>query len=132
VTTVRAAVRLRAEQHATCSARAGEPHSTPERACFATCPEATLACVAREVTLYLALTSSRLLAPSPASPMTGCSSIGSCSVTVPPGGPGGPASGPSPCVMAIVPEALRCKVGGWRTGPPPNIDRSALPMPFLN
>jgi hypothetical protein len=65
VTTVRAAVRLRAEQHATCSARAGEPQSTPERACFATCPEATLACAAREVTLYLAVVSP---CPSPCSP----------------------------------------------------------------
>lgn len=138
-TRARAAVRLRAERHATCSARAGEPRSILERACFTTCPDATLTCAAREVTLYLALTFSRLLAPSPASPMTDCSSIGSGSVTVPPGGPslgprparclasarpsgpnsggltGGPAWGASPCVMAIVPEAFRCKVGGWRT-----------------
>jgi hypothetical protein len=56
VTTVGAAVRLRAGRHATCSARAGEPRSTPERACFTTCADATLACAAREVTLYLALT----------------------------------------------------------------------------
>src|SRR5207249_698322 len=35
------------------SARAGEPRSTPERACFTTLPEATLTCAARDVTLYL-------------------------------------------------------------------------------
>jgi hypothetical protein len=50
-----AAVRLHAERHGTCSARAGEPRSTPEWACFTTCPEATLTCAAREVTLYLAV-----------------------------------------------------------------------------
>jgi hypothetical protein len=54
-----AAGRLHAERRRTCSARAGEPRSTPERAYFMTWPEATLACAAREVTLYLALTSLR-------------------------------------------------------------------------
>jgi len=53
------AVPLHAEQHGTCTVRAGEPRSTPERACFTTCPEATLACAAREVTIYLAVTSLR-------------------------------------------------------------------------
>jgi hypothetical protein len=39
------------ERHRMCSARAGEPRSTPERACFTTRPDATLTCAAREVTL---------------------------------------------------------------------------------
>jgi hypothetical protein len=56
-TTVRAAVQLHAERHGTCNARAGEPRSIPERACFTTCPDATLTCAAREVTLYLAVAS---------------------------------------------------------------------------
>jgi hypothetical protein len=46
-----------AERRGTCTARAREPRSTAERACFTTCPDATLACAAREVTLYLALPS---------------------------------------------------------------------------
>ena len=54
-----AAVRLHAERRRRCSARAGEPRSTPESACFTTCPDAALACAAREVTLYLAVTSLR-------------------------------------------------------------------------
>jgi hypothetical protein len=32
------------ERHRMCSARAGEPRSTPERACFTTRPDATLTC----------------------------------------------------------------------------------------
>jgi hypothetical protein len=52
-----AAGRLHAERRRTCSARAGEPRSTSERAYFMTWPEATLACAAREVTLYLAVPS---------------------------------------------------------------------------
>jgi hypothetical protein len=52
-----AAVRLHAERHGTRSARAGEPRSTTERACFTTCLEATPTCAAREVTLYLAVAS---------------------------------------------------------------------------
>jgi hypothetical protein len=61
-----AAVRLHAERHGTCTARAGEPRSTTERACFTTCLEATLTCAPREVTLYLAVpspSSSRLTLP---------------------------------------------------------------------
>jgi len=50
-----AAVRLHAEPHGTCTARAREPRSTTERVCFTTCLEATPTCAAREVTLYLAL-----------------------------------------------------------------------------
>src|SRR5439155_19349371 len=38
-------------------ARAGEPRSTPERACFTTCSDATLGCGAGEVTFYLAVPS---------------------------------------------------------------------------
>jgi hypothetical protein len=52
-----AAVRPRAERHRTCSARAGEPRSTLERACFTTCRESTPTCAAREVTIYLAVAS---------------------------------------------------------------------------
>ena len=66
-TTVRAAVHLHAERRGTCSARACEPRSTPKRACFTPSPEATLACAAREVKLYLAVpspSSSRLALPS--------------------------------------------------------------------
>jgi hypothetical protein len=67
-TTVRAALHLHAERHVTCSARAGEPRSTPERACFTTGPDPTLTCAAREVTLYLAVPSPLLpAAPSPRS-----------------------------------------------------------------
>ena len=82
-----AAVLLRVERHATCGARAGEPRSTPERACFTTCPGATLVCAAREVTLYLAVTSPPFLARPPAGPITDWSSIRFGSVIVPPEGP---------------------------------------------
>jgi hypothetical protein len=75
VTTARAAVRLRAEQHATCSARAGELRSTPERACFTTCPETALACAVREVTLYLAVPSPLFPRRPPAGPITDPSSV---------------------------------------------------------
>jgi hypothetical protein len=63
-----AAVRLHAERHGTCSARASGPRSTPERACFTTCLEATLTWAAREVLLYLAVaspSSSRSRSPGP-------------------------------------------------------------------
>jgi hypothetical protein len=56
-TTPRAAVRLHAERHGTCSPRAGKPRSTRERPCFTARPKARLACAAREVTLYLAVSS---------------------------------------------------------------------------
>jgi hypothetical protein len=52
-----AALRLHAKRHGTCTARAGEPRSTTERACFTTCLEATPTRAAREVTLYLAVAS---------------------------------------------------------------------------
>ena len=68
-----AAVRLHAERHGTRSARAGEPRSTTERACFTTCLEATLTCAAREVTFYLAVpspSSSRPLSSGPSASLS--------------------------------------------------------------
>ena len=56
------AIALHTEQRGTRSERAGKPRSTRKRACFATCPDATLTCAAREVTFYLAVTSLRRLA----------------------------------------------------------------------
>ena len=60
------AIWLHAERHRTCRARAGEPRSTPERACFTTSSDVTRTSVACEVKLYLALpsySSSRLALP---------------------------------------------------------------------
>jgi hypothetical protein len=71
----RRAVRLHAERHRTCSARARQPRSTPERACFTTCSEATLACAAREVTFYLAVPSPLLSRPALLGPVSGPSSF---------------------------------------------------------
>jgi hypothetical protein len=59
---------LHGERCATCSAREGDPRSSPQREYFATCPSPTLTCAAREVTFYLALpfaSSSSLALPVP-------------------------------------------------------------------
>jgi len=51
--------------HRTCATAVGKARSTPEGACFTTCPAATGACAAREVTFYLAVPS-----PSPSRPLS--------------------------------------------------------------
>jgi hypothetical protein len=118
------------EPEARCTARAGKPRSTTERACFTTCLEAMPTSAAREVTLYLALTFPPSSPRPLAGPMTDQSLIRFGSVTVQSGGPplgpkpspslasprstdeqrwarGRSSFGPAPCVMVIVPEAFR-------------------------
>ena len=75
VTTARATARQRAERDPTCSTCAGEPRSTPRRACFTTCPKATLVSAASEVKLYLAVPSPRSSRCPPARPITSPSSV---------------------------------------------------------
>ena len=69
------AIWLHAERHRTCRARAGEPRSTPERACFTTSSDVTRTSVACEVKLYLAVPSPLLSRPPLLGPVSGPSSF---------------------------------------------------------